>query len=362
MISRPAMPAPEGPARPVVEAVGHVPHPLHSDQRIWVEKNCYIDVWIEVLHSLGLEPLAIMPFAAAIDFQGGQWTFFKPPHDELLDLYGIEVQELNVWRPLIEHAQELLTSGYLIATEADAFWLPDTAGTDYRRNHVKTTIVLSEVDRVRKRLGYFHNAGYFVLEAEDFSGTFGLDDKTHRDLPLYAEIICTDRLKCRPVAELLACSRQLWRRHLARKPAGNPVQRFKSRFEQDLAAMQEQGMSYYHRWAFGTTRQLGAAAELCSENLRWMDEHGVMGLDAAIASYRTVAINCKTFILKAARSVSTRRTQDFSQMFADLGLHWDRAREQAWRQLSAGSGSWNHDRRVDHGALAGSPPRGVRKL
>ena len=77
--------------------------------------------------------MAIMPFTLAIDFEGDQWTFFKPPHDELRDLYGIDVQELNCWRPLIDHAEEHLAAGKLISTEADAWWLPDIAGTDYRR-------------------------------------------------------------------------------------------------------------------------------------------------------------------------------------------------------------------------------------
>lgn len=361
MIPCPAVSAREGLAIPGVEAAGHSPHPLHSDQRIWVEKNCYIDVWIEVLHSLGLEPTAIMPFASGIDFQGGQWTFFKPPHDELIDLYGIEVQELNVWLPLIEHAQELLASGHLVSTEADAFWLPDTSGTDYRRNHVKTTIVLSELDLVRKRLGYFHNAGYFVLEEEDFSGTFELDGRVRRELPLFAEVICTDQLKSRPVAELVSGSQRLWQRHLARSRAPDPMQRFQSRFERELPAMQEKGMSHYHQWAFGTTRQLGAASELCCENLRWMQQHGVKGLDAAIASYMTVAINCKTFILKAARCVNSRRSQDFTQVFADLARHWDRAREEAWGRLSGEPESWKHARSGDGSSLAGCSTRAMAK-
>ena len=27
---------------------------LHADDRVWVEKNCYVDIWIEVMHALGL--------------------------------------------------------------------------------------------------------------------------------------------------------------------------------------------------------------------------------------------------------------------------------------------------------------------
>jgi hypothetical protein len=89
---------------------------LHAESCVWVEKNCYVDIWIEVIHALGLEPRAILPFVAAIDFEGDQWTFFKPPHGELADLYGIDVQELNVWRPLLEHALEHLAAGKLIST------------------------------------------------------------------------------------------------------------------------------------------------------------------------------------------------------------------------------------------------------
>jgi hypothetical protein len=95
----------------------------------------------------------MLPFVAAIDFEGDQWTFFKPPHGELRDLYGIDVQELNVWRPLLEHALEHLAAGKLISTEADAFWLPDTSGTDYRRQHTKSTIVLNDLDLANRTPG-----------------------------------------------------------------------------------------------------------------------------------------------------------------------------------------------------------------
>ena len=46
--------------------------------------------------------LAVMPFTLAVDWEGDQWTFFKPPHSDLRTLYGFDTQELNVWRPLVE--------------------------------------------------------------------------------------------------------------------------------------------------------------------------------------------------------------------------------------------------------------------
>ena len=111
------------------------PHALHGDGRAWVGKNCYVDIWIEVLHARGLDPTAMLAFTLAIDFEGDQWTFFKPVHDELRTLYGVDVQEMTVWRPLVEHIALHLGDGKLVSTEADAFYLPDTQGTDYRTQH-----------------------------------------------------------------------------------------------------------------------------------------------------------------------------------------------------------------------------------
>ena len=147
-----------------------------------------MDIWIELVHALGCEPLAMLPFAAAVDFEGDQWTFFKPPHQELYELYGIDVQELNVWRPLLEHTLEHLAAGQLICTEADAYWLPDASATDYRRAHIKSSIILNRLDVTARRLDYFHNGGYYALQGEDFARTFRLDtDRGPGLLPLFAE-------------------------------------------------------------------------------------------------------------------------------------------------------------------------------
>jgi hypothetical protein len=298
---------------------------LHAEDCVWVEKNCYVDIWIEVIHALGLEPRAILPFTAAIDFEADQWTFFKPPHAELGDLYGIDVQELNVWRPLIEHALEHLGAGKLISTEADAFWLPDTSGTDYRRQHTKSTIVLNELDLEKRRLGYFHNAGYYSLEGEDFARTFRLDtppDPTF--MPLFAELVRIDGVVRRPRSELVALSCDLWRRHLGRRPANNPVRRFQARFERDLPVIQDKGLTYYHAWAFGTIRQLGAAFELASANLKWLAGEGIAGLETATEAFERLSATNKTFILKGARATNSRRPFDGSAQFDEMAAAWER--------------------------------------
>jgi hypothetical protein len=247
-------------------------------------------------------------------------------------LYGVDVQEMNAWRPLLEHAAEHLAAGRLISTEADAFWMPDTSGTDYRRQHTKSTVVLNELDLDNRRLGYFHNAGYFRLEGEDFARTFRLDmepDPTY--MPLFAELVRIDRIVRRPDAELVSMSRELWRRHLQRVPTDNPVRRFQTRFERDLPAIQEKGLAYYHAWAFGTVRQLGAAFELAALNLQWLTENGVGGLETAMAAFGQISATSKTLILKGARATNNRKPFDGAALFDLLADSW----EQGLRSLES---------------------------
>ena len=249
------------------------------------------------------------------------WTFYKPPHDELRDLYGIDCQELNCWRPLIEHAEEHLAAGKLISTEADAWWLPDVAGTDYRRQHTKSTIVLAELDVAARRLGYFHNAGYFTLDGEDFAQTFRLDrEPDPAFMPFFAELVRVDRKVVRPPDDLRELSRRLLARHLARRAVDNPVAKFAARFTRDLPELQAKGLANYHAWAFATVRQLGSASELMARYLEWLGGH-----DAAIAAYDTISTGAKSFILKAARAVNSKKPFDPSATFAEWTAAWDSA-------------------------------------
>lgn len=147
-------------------------HRIHSQERDWAETNCYVDIWIELLHSLGHEPIAAMPFTLAIDFEGDQWTFFKFPLADLYELYGIDVQELAIWKPLTQHIQEQVSLGRPVLVELDSFYLPDTAGMAYKIAHVKSTVAVTEIDLDKKHLGYFHGQGYYHLPAEDFDNVF----------------------------------------------------------------------------------------------------------------------------------------------------------------------------------------------
>lgn len=292
---------------------------------VWAGKNCYADLWIEVLHALRLEPLAMLPCTLAVDFEGDHWTFFKPSLDALYTLYGIDVQELNVWRPLIEHVAEHLSVGKLISTEADAFWLPDTAGTDYRTQHTKTTVLIASLDAEASRLGYFHNAGYFELGGEDFKQILRVDAGTAAGyLPLYAELVRTDRLVRRTLAELAGFSLALLRAQLRRRPATNPFLRFGARLNNDLPELQARGLPHYHAWAFASIRQAGAAFDLLAANLRWQAGFGHPALIPAAECFDTIAQANKALILKVARAVNSGRPFDVGPMCVAMAQAWER--------------------------------------
>lgn len=308
-----------------LDADRYTRHMLHAEDRVWVEKNCYVDIWIELVHALGCEPLAMLPFVNALDFVGDQWVFFKPKHDELRALYGIDVQELNCWRPLLEHAEEHLGSGRLIASEADAWWLRDVTGTDYRTQHTKSSIILNDLDVANRKLGYFHNAGYFRLDGEDFARTFRLDmEPDPAFMPFFAELVRIDGLRVLPSAELKARSAALLAKHVAGMPTDNPIERFATRFQLDLPLLQDKGLAFYHAWAFATVRQLGAAAELSALHLRWLDAAGHAG---AADAWDIINQGTKTFILKAARAVNSRRALDAAPYFDAWAKAWQQARD-----------------------------------
>ena len=81
----------------------YVPHRVHADDRMWLESNCAADLWIEVLHALGVEPLAAMGFLLSAGFDGEQWRMFKFSTEDVRRLYGIDAYEVNLWRALPLH-------------------------------------------------------------------------------------------------------------------------------------------------------------------------------------------------------------------------------------------------------------------
>lgn len=301
------------------------PHALHHEQRTFAESNCYVDLWIEVLHSLGLDPHPCLPFTLCTDFEGDQWTFFKPPLDDLWQLYGIEVQELSVWRPLVDQVAEQVARGRLVLPEVDAFFLPDTQGTDYRRQHSKTTIAIRELDVAGAHLGYFHNGGYFHLGGADFAGLFRLGAPAQAALlPPYVEVVKLDGLKRFTEPELLQKSLVLMRTHLLRLPPPNPLRRFRERFDEHLTWLLSDAAAF-HPYAFVTLRQLGASCELAASLVKWLTAHGETDLSPAYAEYTALAGAAKALLLKTARAANHKKSVDAAPLLEQMAASWTTA-------------------------------------
>jgi hypothetical protein len=300
-------------------------HPLHHSDRDWQESNCYVDVWIEALHALGLEVYACLPFTLASDFEDDQWTFYKPPHTELGQLYGLDVQELTLWRDLVSHCVDQTAAHKLVFVEMDAFHLPDTVGTDYHQQHTKTTIAVARIDASARTLGYFHNKGYYDLGGDDFEGVFKTGDRPAGDLPPYAEWVRIDRLVHRPEPELVAMSLELARHHLRRAPTENPLHRFADRFPRDLEWLLARDLAAYHMYVFAGVRQCGSSFDLGAHYLRWLAERGHPGLAEPAAALARISSGCKTLILKLARICNRKRPTDLTPDIRELADAWDLA-------------------------------------
>jgi hypothetical protein len=295
---------------------------LHDEDRIWQETNCYVDLWVEVLNGLGLDVTAALGFTLNLDFQGDQWLFFKFPLEDLRALYGFDVNEMNVWRPLDHHVEEQLAMGRMMTVEVDSWFLPDTAGVSYRLEHVKTSVATNMIDRPGKRFGYFHGSGYYEASGEDFDGLFRLGTHTEPVLPPYVELVRLDDVRRPEGDELTALAVALADEHIGRRSLTNPFSRFRKRFEDDLAWLREQDIAIFHQYAFANLRQCGACAELAAEFLRWLDARGVPDLGAAAEPMLAIATTCKTVQFKLAR-MAAGRTVDIGPLLDELEQSWE---------------------------------------
>jgi hypothetical protein len=305
------------------------PHALHTGDRAWVETNCYVDLWIEVVHALSFDPTAALAFTVAMDFEGDQWLFFKHPTADLYELYGIDVQELAIWRPLLEHATVQVRQGRIVLVEVDSFFLPDTRGVSYRQTHTKTTIGIESIDSDARTLTYFHNAGFFKLDGDDFGALFRPDAiRAPEELAPYTEFAKLERLRRLDDADLARRSVALLSRYVERVPKENPFSRFGACFRRDLEALVGQPPEAFHNYAFTTLRQCGSCFELCASYMSWLEARGETGLGPLAAEFEAISNAAKALQLKAARAVLVKRPIEVEATLASMTRAWDSAVEQ----------------------------------
>jgi hypothetical protein len=262
-----------------------------------------------------------------MDFEGDQWTFLKQPLTDLYALYGIDVQELTIWRPVVDHTAEQVSRGRVVLIEVDAFFLPDTAGVSYKTDHTKTTIAIHAIDTDARTLGYFHNASYYTLAGDDFDGVFQLGTHAPTGVALapYTEFVKFDHLIHAAPDALVTTAKTLVQNHLTRRPCRNPVERYRARFARDIAWLQTQEFATFHQYAFATLRQCGACAELASSFVRWLGDHGEVGLEDAAAGFDAMTNGAKALQFKVARTVATKKPFDADPMFDNMAAGWQSA-------------------------------------
>lgn len=297
----------------------YVSHPLHASTRAYPETNCYTDILIEFVHALGHEPLAMMGCALRVDFEGDQWTFFKPVPDELEQLYGIDIHEMQPYRALPQQIAQQLAAGRTITVELDSWYLPDTAATSYRRAHVKSSIVPEAIDPERELLRYFHGTGYYELSGEDYRGVFRLGAEVPSDvLPPYTELIRTDAGAPLRGEQLQVAARARLATHISRRPQSNPFLRFGEQLCDDLPRLLEGGQTAYHDYAFATVRMVGSAFEAGASHVDWL-----LGQTGAVtvAEMARIVQGSKALSFKLAR----RRAFDPEPALVELAHAWEQA-------------------------------------
>lgn len=295
------------------------PHPLHASERVYVETNCYADILIEMLHARGDEPLAAMGSVVRMDFEGDQWTFFKPPPADLELLFGVDIHEMQPYRLLPAQIAEQIATGRTLIVELDAWYLPDTASTSYRTEHVKTSAVMEAIDPVAQRLRYYHNTSLHELGDEDYEGVFRLGRRFSDDvLPPYAELVRFDAGPRLDGPELRAAALELLRGHLERRPSANPFERFGAQLADELPSLLEGDAADYHAYAFATVRMAGAAFEIGATHVDWLLS-GDGG--AASSAFTQIVEGCKVLSFKLAR----RRAFDPEPAVAGMAGAWEKA-------------------------------------
>ena len=294
------------------------PHPLHSTDRSYLETNCYSDIIIELLHACGYEPLAAFGHLVRMDFEGDQWTFFKPPPEDIERLFGIDIHEMQPYRPLPVQIAEQIEQGRTIIVELDSWWLPDTASTSYRSEHVKTSVAPDAIDAETETMHYFHSAGLFELSGEDYRGIFRVGENDPSVLPPYTEIVRFDAGERLEGERLKGVALDVLRHHLTRRPQSNPFERFGTQLERELPSLLERGLEDYHAYAFATVRMAGSAFEIAADHAGWLFGDDAADIQAAMGE---IVDGCKALSFRLAR----RRAFDPSPTIATLAGAWDRA-------------------------------------
>jgi hypothetical protein len=299
------------------------PHAWHHGERVWSATNSHLDVWIELLHTLGLDPAPVLLPTLCADFEGDQWTLTNVSRADLWAAYGIALEDLCAWRPLLAHLVEQFDRGNAVLVEVDEFHLPALLGGSYQREHVKTLIAATGYDRHAHRLRYLHGAAGAEVGGRDLDAllTAGIGSA---QLPPSAWIVKLDRMSARTPAERLQIGIALARLHGTRIPAHNPVRAFGEALRSHGAWLAGGDEDHYQRWAFATLHQCGASFEIASDVCAWLGSHG-QPVASAVAPLRSVSHSARALHQRLVRVPQSGRMPDVAHTVEDMARSWDEA-------------------------------------
>lgn len=315
---------------------GFIQHPLHRDESVWSNTNCYLDVWIELLHGLGHAPEPLFAAAVATTAQATQFEFLKVDHRDLEEVTGIRVGEHDIWLGLQEQVMLQLGLGNPMLIEADAFWLPDTRGVSYGQEHTKTSIVVLHADPDTRELVYLHNEGLHRLDGADFDHVLGAGRSQGIVPSPYTELISLEGLRGPQDVDAAAQTRRLLRLHAARAPQTNPVADLMEILRSRFAWLGENGMEGYHALCFETTRQLGVVSMLAAAACRHAE---VPELEPAVEAWTAVSEEAKGMQFQLARLARGRGSSALAATMDSAVEHWAQAAEALASWAADGGGS-----------------------
>jgi hypothetical protein len=299
------------------------PHALHSSDKNFRETNCYADLIIEIVNCLGLNPIPCLAYTLGGDFEGDQWTFGKPSHDDLFNLYGIQIEELSLYRTLVDQMTTQVNLGKVPMIEADAYYLPDTEGIDYRQNHVKTTIGITHIDITTKKMFYFHNDVLAKLEGEDFDQILQPPASLlEAYLSPYCELLKLKNLKKIDEKELRIIALINAAKHFRKRANTNPIIAYQSAIATHQMQIIQGGQAAYHAYTFVAPRQMGASHELGSAFLSWLSQDH-QDLAVAANAFEAIAGLSKSLVLKLARVAHSGKPANLEGIFTDIAHQWE---------------------------------------
>ena len=296
------------------------PHDLHvAEDRAYLETNCYMDVIIELLHARGDEPLAAMGSTVRLDFEGDQWTFFKPDPADLERLYGIDIHEMQPWRSIPTQIAELLGAGRTLTVELDAWLLPDTASTSYR-TRARQDHGRSPRRSTSKGSGCTTSttARCTSSAATTTAGSSGSEARGPTCCRRTPSSCASTPVHGSPAP---SCAVRRSTPCAATSPTRRPTDpfaRFGERLAADLPGLLDGDAATYHAYAFATVRMAGAGFELLRVARRLAARRrGRTGARGARRASWTARRCSGSGWLAGGRSIPSRSSRDMSTAWAD---------------------------------------------